>query len=166
MDLGVGAKVGTNGVGIDLSVGLTKTINARLSAAALDFDDNNESITVGDDGAEGDIDADLDIDYGATALFIDWHIFDGGFRLSVGMLKNHGKADISVELQSSIIVDGQPLDPSDFADDIGGDVSLGDFYQPYIEIGWVGAQAVMEACHSRLMLAWQCSILRLTSMPR
>ena len=60
VDFGVGAKVGTNGVGIDLSVGLTKTINVRLSAAALDFDDNNESIKVGDDGAEGDIDANLD----------------------------------------------------------------------------------------------------------
>jgi hypothetical protein len=57
VDFGVGAKVGTNGVG------LTKTINACLSAAAPYFEDNNESITVDDEGAKSDIDADLDLDY-------------------------------------------------------------------------------------------------------
>jgi len=45
---------------VDFSVGLTKTINARLSAAALDFKDNNESITVGDDGMESDASDELD----------------------------------------------------------------------------------------------------------
>jgi len=56
----LGAKAGTNGVGIDLSVGLTKITNARLSAAALDFEDSNESITVGDDGMESDASDELD----------------------------------------------------------------------------------------------------------
>lgn len=136
IDVGVGAKVGTNGIGVDLSVGLTRTINLRLSAAEIDADDENETFSVGDDGGEGDIDADLDFDYGATALFIDWHVFDGSFRLSAGMLKNNGKADISGVLESAITIDGQSLDPGDISGDIGGDVSLGDSYQPYIGIGW------------------------------
>ena len=136
LDVGVGAKVGTNGVGIDLSVGLTRNINLRLTAAAIDIDDEDETFSVGDSGADGDIDAELDFDYGATALLIDWHVFDGGFRLTAGILKNHGKADITGELQSSITIDGQPLDPDDISGDIGGEVSLADSYQPYIGIGW------------------------------
>jgi hypothetical protein len=55
VDLGIAAKVGINGVGIDLSVGLTENVNLRLSTAAIDVDDDDETVTVGDDGNEGDI---------------------------------------------------------------------------------------------------------------
>ena len=137
LDFGVGAKVGTNGVGLDLSVGLRKNVNLRLSAAAIDFDDESESVTVGDDGSEGDIDADLDFDYGANAVLVDWHAFNNGFRFTVGMMKNNGSADIDGVLQSPIVIDGNPLAPNDLVGGaVGGDLDLGDSYQPYVGIGW------------------------------
>jgi len=137
IDFGVGVGAGTNGTGLTLSVGLTKTVNLRLSAAEIDIDDESETVTVGDDGSEGDIDAELDFDYGATAVLFDWHAFDNGFRFTAGMMKNNGAADLTGELQSGIIIDGQALDPSDLVGgSVGGEVSLGDSYQPYIGIGW------------------------------
>jgi hypothetical protein len=42
LDFGIAAKAGINGVGLDLSVGLTKTVNLRLSGAAIDIDDEDE----------------------------------------------------------------------------------------------------------------------------
>ena len=90
IDFGVGAKAGLNGLGLDLTVGLTKNVNLRLSAAAIDIDNEEETVTVGDPGAEGDIAAELEFDYGARAAFIDWHVFGGGFRLSAGMYRNTG----------------------------------------------------------------------------
>jgi hypothetical protein len=136
IDVGLGAKVGINGLGVDLSLGLTKNVNLRLSAAALDIEGEEETITVGDSGAEGDLDAELDFDYGATAAFLDWHVFGGGFRLTAGMLKNNGAADFQGTLLSDIVVDGENLSPSDINGAIGGELSLGDSYQPYLGIGW------------------------------
>ncbi|MDC1286867.1 hypothetical protein N8198_03175 [Gammaproteobacteria bacterium] len=136
LDLGVGAKVGINGVGLDLSVGLSKNINARLSVAGIDIEGEEDSVSVGDDGSQADLDYDIDFDYGAHALFIDWHVFGGGFRVSAGMLKNDGAAEGSSALQGAIVIDGQNLDPTDFNGDIGTEVSLGESYQPYIGVGW------------------------------
>lgn len=137
LDFGVAAKAGINGVGLDFSVGLTKTLNLRLSTAAVDIDDENETVSVGDDGFEGDIDAELDFDYGANAVLFDWHAFNSGFRFTAGMMKNNGSADISGVLQSDIVVDGEPLATNDLVGGaISGDFSLGDSYQPYVGIGW------------------------------
>ena len=137
VDFGIAAKAGINGVGVDLSVGLTENLNLRLTAAAIDVDDENETVTVGDDGNEGDIEADLDFDYGANAILLDWHAFSNGFRFTVGMLKNNGSADIDGVLKDDIVVDGNPLATDDLANSaIGGDLDLGDSYQPYIGIGW------------------------------
>jgi len=135
LDFGIAAKAGINGVGLDLSVGLTKTVNLRLSGAAIDIDSEDETVTVGDDGAEGDIDAELDFDYGASAVLVDWHAFNGNFRFTVGMMKNNGSADITGVLVDDIVVDGDPLLTTDLGE-IGGGVSLGDSYQPYVGIGW------------------------------
>ena len=137
LDFGIGAKAGINGVGLNLSVGLTKDVNLRLSAAAIDVDGEDETVTVGDDGDEGDIDAELDFDYGTTAILVDWHVFSSGFRLTAGMLKNNGEADFDGVLQSDIVVGGDPLAVGDLVGGaIGGEVSLGDSYQPYVGIGW------------------------------
>jgi hypothetical protein len=136
LDLGVGAKAGINGVGLDLSVGLTKNINARISVSSIDIEGEDGSVSVGDTGSEADLDYDIDFDYGASALFIDWHVLGGGFRVSAGMLKNNGAAEGTGALQGAIVIDGQALDPSDFSGDIGTEVSLGESYQPYIGIGW------------------------------
>ncbi len=135
LDFGIAAKAGINGVGLDLSVGLTETVNLRFSGAAIDIDGEDETVTVGDDGFEGDIDAELDFDYGANAVLVDWHAFNSGFRFTVGMMKNNGSADFNGVLQDDIVVDGDPLLTTDLGD-IGGGVDLGDSYQPYVGIGW------------------------------
>lgn len=135
LDFGIGAKAGINGVGLDLTVGLTKTINLRFAAAQVSIDDEEESVTVGDDGAEGDIDAELEFDFGSNAIMLDWHVFNGGFRVTGGMFKHTGAVDLSGNLQSDIVVDGQPLATDDLGE-INGEVSLSDSYQPYIGIGW------------------------------
>ena len=135
VDFGVGAKVGLDGVGLNLSFGLTKTVNLRLSAAQIDIDDEDESLTVGDSGSEGDIDAELELDFGSNAVLLDWHVFNGGFRITAGAFRHTGEVDLSGTLQSNIVVDGQPLATDDLGD-IGGEVKLADSYMPYVGIGW------------------------------
>lgn len=136
VDFGVGAKVGVNGVGVDLTLGLTEKLNLRFGVSAIDIEGEEDSITVGDDGAEADLDSEIDFDYGASSVFVDWHVFGGGFRVSAGMFKNNGAADGSAVLQGAITIDGEALDPGDIDGNIGAEVSLGDSYQPYLGIGW------------------------------
>lgn len=135
VDFGVGAKAGVNGLGLNLGVGLTKTLNARFSWSQVSIDDETETVTVGDDGAEGDIDAELEFDFGSNALLLDWHVFNGGFRVTAGMFKQTGAVDLSGNLQSDIVVDGQPLATDDLGE-ISGEIKLSDSYQPYLGIGW------------------------------
>ncbi len=137
VDIGVGVKAGTVGAGVDLSVALTKTVNLRVALTNVDIDDQDESITIGDDVNEGELDASLDFDYGANALLIDWYVFNGSFHLTAGMMKNNGKMSLSGILQDDVVLDGVTVNLGDFeGNEISGDVSLADSYQPYLGIGW------------------------------
>ena len=52
---------GTPGAGIDLSVALTSTINARISVTRVEVDDQTDTITIGDPGFEGDLNATVNL---------------------------------------------------------------------------------------------------------
>lgn len=136
LDLGVGAKVGTVGPGVDLSVGLTRTLSLRLSLTNIDIEGEDETITVGDT-VEGDLDAELDLDFGSNAILIDWYVFNGSFHLTAGMLRHTGKVDLSAQLVGSVTFDtGDSIDPGDVSSGISGKIELADSYQPYVGIGW------------------------------
>ena len=136
LDFGVGVKAGTLGAGIDLSAAVTKTINVRLSLTNVDLEGEDETLTVGD-SVEGDLDAELDLDFGSNALLVDWFIFDGSFHLTGGMLRHAGEADLTGTLLSPATFDGGTISPSDLAGgEITGELKLADSYQPYIGIGW------------------------------
>jgi hypothetical protein len=136
VDIGVGVKAGTVGVGAEFSVALTQTINARISLTSLNINDLNETLTVGDSQNKGDIDATMKLDFGANALLFDWYVFDGTFHLTGGFMKNNGKVSFSGVLQDSITVNGQTYDASDIDGAITGTVSAGETYKPYLGIGW------------------------------
>ena len=135
VDWGLGVKAGTVGIGLDISLALTPTVNARLSLTNIDIEDQNETITVGDT-VQGDLDTTLNFDYGATALFFDWYVFDGTFHLTAGMMKNNGKVAFSGVLQDTITLNGQTLSGDDIQGAIGGNISLGNSFQPYLGVGW------------------------------
>ena len=137
LDFGVGVKAGTVGAGIDLSAAVTKTINVRLSLTSVDLEGEDETLTVGD-SVEGDVDAELDLDFGANALLVDWFIFDGGFHLTGGMLRHTGEADLTGTLLSPATFDDVgTISPGDLVgSEITGELKLADSYQPYIGIGW------------------------------
>lgn len=143
-DVGVGVKVGTLGYGADFSVTLTDTVNARVALTTLSIDSESEAIDVGDSGTTGTIDVTADIDYGSSALLFDWHIFDGTFHLTGGLMK----ADIAVRfigtLRNSFVVNGQTVTANDISGPITGDIVLSDSYEPYVGIGW-GRKAAADS---------------------
>jgi hypothetical protein len=143
-DVGVGVKAGTFGYGADFSVSLTKTINARVSLTTLDVDSQTETVTVGDSTDQGTIDATADIDFGSSGLLIDWHVFEGTFHLSAGLVK----ADIVGNFRGALIdgftINGQPVAVDDILGPMTGDITMSDSYKPYIGLGW-GRKAAADS---------------------
>ena len=92
--VGIGVKAGTAGPGAELTLGLTETINARISVTNYDIGSDDDTFTVGDND-EGEVDASLDVAIGTSGLLFDWHVFGGGFHLTAGMLKTDTSFDFS-----------------------------------------------------------------------
>ena len=144
VDVGVGAKAGLLGAGVDVSVAITDTVNARLTATSYDVGSESETVEVGDTGNSADLDADADFDLGATGVLFDWYVFDGTFHLTAGLMQNNSEISISSNLTGDIEVDGEPLSTSDINGGIDGKLKFGDSVQPYLGVGW-GRKASREA---------------------
>jgi len=139
LDVGVGVKAGTTGVGVDISFALTRTINARLSLTSYDFDSRSETVEIDDADNRATIDADLAIDFGANALLFDWYVFDGTFHLTTGIVQNNTEFDLTGQLSDATVVfDGTTYNVlNDFSDPtMSGTVKLSDSFEPYMGVGW------------------------------
>ena len=75
--LAISGKVGTLGLGGELTTGITTNINARVGLNMLDFDYDNE--------IEG-VDYDIGFDFSSFSALLDWYIFEGSFRISGGLV--------------------------------------------------------------------------------
>jgi hypothetical protein len=144
-DFGVGVKGGTLGYGADFSVTLNESINARVSLTTLSIDSESETVTFGDTSNAGSVIAKADIDYGSSALLFDWHVFDGTFHLTAGLVK----ADIAVNLKGSLsndfIINGKAVNVNDIDGElITANVTLSDSYKPYLGLGW-GRKAAADS---------------------
>ncbi len=140
INFGIGAKAGTLGTGLELSIGLTQTLNARLGITNVDFStDETLDLDDPDTGTRATIDSELDMNFGATMLMLDWYVFDGTFHVTAGVVKNDSKAKLSGTITSATVTfDGETYDVSqDFTDpSMSGTVKLGSDYEPYLGIGW------------------------------
>ena len=138
LDIGVGVKAGTLGTGAEVSIALTQTINARLSVTSIsdEFDDDFE---IEDDENSANIDATLDLDFGATALLFDWYVFDGTFHLTAGLLRNDSEIDLNgVITDANVVFNGQTYNvASEFEDpNLSATIDAGNSFEPYLGIGW------------------------------
>ena len=137
-DIGVGLKAGTLGAGVDISVALTQTINARLSLSKSSFD-FNETLDINDANNTATIDGTLNLDFGSTAILFDWYVFDGTFHLTGGFLKNSSSIDLNGRItDANVVFNGTSYNVlTQFQDpNISGTIALGNSVQPYLGIGW------------------------------
>ncbi len=137
LDFGVGVRAGTTGAGVDLSIALTQTVNARLTMGKID-QEVSEVIEL-DGSNSGSIDTNLALDFGSVAILFDWYAFDGIFHATAGFMKNDSKAVMhGTILGDTVVFNGQTYDVSnDFVTpSMGGEVGLADSFEPYLGIGW------------------------------
>ncbi len=127
-DVGVGLRAGTFGFGAEFDVGLTETLNVRLGYNTFSYDYTMEDTDVVYDGT---------LKIGAASAILDWHVFNGGFRLSLGAVQKGPKIDVKAVPSASATYEIN--DRVYTAAQIGsltGTVKIGDSVAPYVGFGW------------------------------
>jgi hypothetical protein len=126
-DVGVSLKAGTLGAGLDFNVGLTETLNLRLGYSMYDHDDTIDDSDVVYDG-------EIKL-RNASALF-DWHVFNGGFRLSFGAVGASTEIDIVGTPTGGTYEIGDEEFSAAEVGSLVGKVEMGNSVAPYVGIGW------------------------------
>ena len=126
-ELGIGVGLGTLGIGLEVATPVAEKLNVRgiLSGAAITFS-----------GIDSGNEYDYDLTIHALGAVADYHVFDGGFRLSGGLLINGNGIDMTAKL-----ADGEDYEINDVdysSDELGaftGELSFSGL-APYFGIGW------------------------------
>ena len=78
-EVAIAGKAGTLGAGAELTVGLSRQLNARLGVNGYNYSDRREA---------SDIEYDGEAKLRTGTALLDWHPGGGGFRLSGGLVYN------------------------------------------------------------------------------
>lgn len=118
-------KPGTLGVGMEVSVGLTRTFALRAGGYLFrqGFNSTIDSIRY-----------DADVDLNSGAVYADWHPFANGFRVSAGVAYNGNKAKVNALSAESYNIGGTEYTPEDIGS-LNGDVTFREV-APYLGLGW------------------------------
>lgn len=85
-EFAVGAKMGTLGVGVEMTAGITPYLNGRLGL---------NGFTINYEGEEDDVDYDFDMDLFTVGFLLDYHPFEkSGWRATAGLMINQNGADM------------------------------------------------------------------------
>ena len=127
--LAVTAKGGTLGFGAELTASIVPFINARFGINGYDFGGNSTD-------ADG-IAYDADLDWSTKSAILDWHPFNGNFRLSAGIFQNDNEIRLTATPTTSQTIGGTTYTPGQ----IGTlNATMGfDSTARYVGIGWGNA---------------------------
>lgn len=127
-DIGLGVKIGTPGVGIDLTKDITRTLNARAGVNFFSYGMSDE-----DDGDEGEAATEIELDLFlmTVPLLLDWHPSAGGFRLSCGIVFNGNKLELTATPGDTVEINDEEYQISS----LNGEATFNSL-APYLGIGW------------------------------
>ncbi len=127
LGIGVGAKFGTLGYGIDLSKNMTDKFNVRLGLNQYSLSDTD---------TQDDIEYDMDLDWNTLGLFADYHPFGGAFRLTLGYVNNNNEISMVAVPSGTYDIGGVTYTAADIGS-LSADVTFGNgiFYG----LGWGNA---------------------------
>ena len=126
VELGLGIRAGTYGIGADLGLAITDRFGVRVAGSALD---------VSTDYDETGVDYDADVELGGLGAFADWYPSrHGGFRVSAGVLSNRNEVDLTAVATDPVTI-GDDVYPPEVLGSVFGTVEFDDTV-PYLGIGW------------------------------
>ncbi len=134
--IGASAKVGTLGYGLEVSIPVIQdALNVRAGFNTFNYD--YEEANTGSTGAT-ELTYKGDLSLQSLPLLIDWHPFNGGFRLSAGLVFNSNEITATAECTTATCEFGDltfsaaTLGTTKLSIDLGGT-------QPYLGLGFGNA---------------------------
>jgi len=95
-NVGLTAKLGTLGPGLDLTVGLTRVLNARFGVSAVSFDPESFGVDISDTAGDN-VDIEADVDLQTIAALLEWYPADRRFRACAGVMLSNSEVDITAD---------------------------------------------------------------------
>lgn len=129
--IALGPKIGTTGIGLDLTFGFNRYLNLRGGFNYGSFTWSSEL---------GDVDYDMDVDLVTLPLLVDIHPFGNHFRLTGGAYFQPGgsKAELEATVEDSMQI-GSHTYPAEVIGTLSGEVEVADVVTPYLGIGFGNA---------------------------
>lgn len=121
----VGLKASTLGGGVEIEQNFNNTFGGRLG---LNY------FTYNYDGTEDDISYDFDLDLFSIAALIDWHPFDGSFRVTAGGIYNGNEINADATPVGSYEIGDTTYTAAEVGN-LNGTIDFDDF-AAYTGIGW------------------------------
>ena len=140
LGLAATAKIGTLGLGIELTKGITDNMNVRAGLNGFSYDYSS---------VESNVDYKFDLDLRSVSLLADWYPGSGGFRLTGGALLNGNEISGRARpTDGTYEIDGVNYDSAD----VGTLSAKIDFKSlaPYVGIGWGNALGTDARWHFAL----------------
>jgi len=126
--IAVSGRVSTLGLGIEITKSFTETINIRLGGNYFSFSS---------DGTTDEIDYERDINLRSASISTDWFPFEGGFRMSGGLLFNGNGLNSTAKPAVEFNI-GDIAYPSIQVGILTGEMNFREF-APYLGVGWGNA---------------------------
>ncbi len=125
-EMAVAGKVGTLGVGAELSMPIADGITGRVGLNMFSYSVNTTRSTVN---------YDMKLQLQTVSALADWYPMDGGFRTSVGVFYNNNKATFNaLPTAGSYTINGNPYTAAQVGT-LQGAMTFNSL-APYIGIGW------------------------------
>jgi len=131
-EVGSTLKVGTQGIGADVTAGINKKLNARFNLNYFSYGTTINGDDDEDGGGGGSVKPELTLL--TLGALLDWHPWAQGFRLSAGLYLNQNKIDLTADLNDTVELNDREYTLSD----LGGTVDFNSL-APYLGLGYGNA---------------------------
>ena len=130
--IGLAAKIGTLGPGLEATIGITEWLNLRAGGYYF---------RVRHGGTVRDVEFDFDVKLASVPLLADWHPFENEFRISGGVVYNRNMADLDGTPNKITTIGDNDYTPEEIGE-LSGSVRFNNL-APYIGLGY--GNAVLDA---------------------
>jgi hypothetical protein len=128
--IALGPKIGTTGIGADLTFGINRLLNLRSGFNYGSFTWSPEF---------GDIEYDMDLNMTSIPLVVDLHPFAGNFRITGGFYIQPGtEAEIQATPNKNVQI-GEHTYPPEVVGTLSGKIKVADTLAPYVGFGFGNA---------------------------
>lgn len=126
-DFGLAIQGGTTGVALQGGMGINDSFGLRLTLNAYSQDKS---------GTESNVSYDATADLRSGGLFADWYPFQGGFRVSTGLLLNNNEINLTGKPSGGTYdINGTTYQASDLGS-LTGKLDYSQKVAPYLGFGW------------------------------